>query len=659
MLFLVGGLLAATLGATGSVPGATAPDYDVVVYGSSPAGIAAATAAGQLGMRVALYEPLQMLGGMGAAGNLALHDGNTKSGGAQLTGLSLNFSLRNAAHYGVAQPVAQPESFVANASFYEMLEGAGVAKIALDCRLTAAAATAAAGDTADSTSGVASITVLCEPAPVTATVFIDASYDGEIMVAVGNVDYTAGREAAAQYNESLGGARVPTAAHPTFDALRSDGTLLKYVQNISELAAPGEADDALMAFQHRMCISGDADRLPWAAPAGYDREDFLLFERYIAASGGTPGQERFTGFGWPPQNMHDHGYPGPKKKYTLCCGVTTAASDQPHLNAGWASATWDRKQQIIADHTYFELGMFYFLSHDAAVPQAIRDDFNAYGLCADEFAEFDHIPPQLYIRASNRLVGDYVMTQNTIASPPYQHDGIATSHWWLDQHMTGKYGVPNANGDGSFTVQLEGNFPHEAASTPPPYDVPFRLLLPKRGTGANLLVPVAMSVSNAAFASTRIETMLMSVGTAAGVAAQQLVDGSVGAVQDVDVSKVQAILTGTFKQAIHVSPAPTPAVPTACDATKASAITVAGAGTGAANGRYVRTNAAAPTFQLDAAHQLYAYQGQWRIAHEGVHGSIAYTDSNSQGRSGPSVAAAWTVAPAGVAPAPSSIVCEA
>lgn len=41
--------------------------WDVVVYGSSPAGIAAATAAGELGLRVALYEPLEMIGGMGAA----------------------------------------------------------------------------------------------------------------------------------------------------------------------------------------------------------------------------------------------------------------------------------------------------------------------------------------------------------------------------------------------------------------------------------------------------------------------------------------------------------------------------------------------------------------------------------------------------------------
>ena len=42
---------------------------------AKPAGIAAATAAGHLGMNVAVFEPLKMIGGMGAAGNLALNDG--------------------------------------------------------------------------------------------------------------------------------------------------------------------------------------------------------------------------------------------------------------------------------------------------------------------------------------------------------------------------------------------------------------------------------------------------------------------------------------------------------------------------------------------------------------------------------------------------------
>lgn len=508
--------------------------YDVLVYGSTPAGIAAATAAGRLGMSVAVYEPLKMIGGMGAAGNLALHDGN--SGTPKLTGLALNFSMLNAEYYKVDHPVPQPESFVANASFYQMLFAAGVQKIALDCRLTSVAA---------SRGQVESVSVICESDPITATVYIDASYDGDIMVNA-KVDYTAGREAASQYNESLAGARKPTQGRQIVNALRDDGTILKYVQNISELKPPGHADDALMAFQHRLCISGDDDRLPWKKPAGYNREDFLLFERFVEASNGT-----FAGFGWPPQNLHAFGYPGAKQKFTLCCGVSIAASDQPNLNKGWANASWERKQEIIAAHTYFELGMFYFLATDSNVPETVRDDFNKYGICSDEFTEFNHIPPQLYIRESNRLVGDYVMTQNTIGNPSHLSDSIVGGNWWLDKHMTGKYAVPT--NDGRFTVQLEGDFPHSGAAIPPAYDVPFKVMLPKRGSASNLLVPVCMSVSSAAFASTRIETMLMGTGTAAGVAAKQLVDGDVAAVHDVDVSKVQAILTGVFKQAIHAS----------------------------------------------------------------------------------------------------------
>ena len=76
-------------------------DYDVVVYGSTPAGIAAAVVAGSHGLRVGVFEPLKMIGGMGAAGNLALNDGREA---AEKTGVALNFTLMNGQHYypGVA-----------------------------------------------------------------------------------------------------------------------------------------------------------------------------------------------------------------------------------------------------------------------------------------------------------------------------------------------------------------------------------------------------------------------------------------------------------------------------------------------------------------------------------------------------------------------------
>ena len=246
---------------------------------------------------------------------------------------------------------------------------------------------------------------------------------------------------------------------------------------------------------------------------------------------------------------------GPKKKYCLCCGISVAASDQPTLNEGWANASWDRKQEIIADHTYFELGTFYYLSNDPKVPQASRDYYNRYGLCRDEFVEFGHMPPQLYVRISNRLVGDYVMTQNNIASPRTKTDSIAVGDWSFDEHMTGKYAVPVSDSPGKFKVMLEGNFwpgiKGNGTGTGNWYDVPLRIMFPKRGSGGNLLVPVCLSASAVAYSSTRIENMFMSVGSAAGVAAKQLVDGDVNIVQDIDVAKVQAILNGTFNQRIH------------------------------------------------------------------------------------------------------------
>eukprot|EP01052_Picozoa_sp_SAG31_P050103 SAG31_NODE_11286_length_1046_cov_1.178458_2_plen_95_part_00 len=58
-------LLAASLIPTAATkPRTSTVDFDVLVYGSTPAGIAAATAAGQLGMKVAVFEPLPMIGGM-------------------------------------------------------------------------------------------------------------------------------------------------------------------------------------------------------------------------------------------------------------------------------------------------------------------------------------------------------------------------------------------------------------------------------------------------------------------------------------------------------------------------------------------------------------------------------------------------------------------
>ena len=143
---------------------------------------------------------------MGAAGNLALNDGGN---GAEHTGLALEFSRENARHYGLpdGSVVAHPESFVAEATFHKLLADAGVTDVFLDCRLTAATTTpvtATPTTAAESTpSSIHDMTVQCQDSPVRARVFVDASYDGELMVAAKNIDFTFGREAISTYDESV------------------------------------------------------------------------------------------------------------------------------------------------------------------------------------------------------------------------------------------------------------------------------------------------------------------------------------------------------------------------------------------------------------------------------------------------------------------------
>jgi len=118
---------------------------------------------------------------------------------------------------------------------------------------------------------------------------------------------------------------------------------------------------------------------------GYNPDDFELMQRGIEASGGSASF--FTPM--PPSQLP--GYPGKKRKYCLCCGITIGASDQPNLNKGWANATWERKQEIIAEHTYFELGTFFYLANDPKVPAGVRKQFSSYGLCTATSTSFwDH-----------------------------------------------------------------------------------------------------------------------------------------------------------------------------------------------------------------------------------------------------------------------------
>lgn len=191
--------------------------FDVVVYGGTSGGAAAAVQAARMGKIAVLIEPGRHVGGM-TSGGLGMTDSGNP---AVIGGLSREFYQRVEKHY--AQPAAwtrqvrteyRPfrtpadarfrfEPHVAEKIFGDMLREAGV-KVVTGERLDLRAGVKKTGTR---------ITEIVMESGIAfrGRMFIDASYEGDLMAKAG-VAYAVGRESNAQYGETLNGVQVRNGA---------------------------------------------------------------------------------------------------------------------------------------------------------------------------------------------------------------------------------------------------------------------------------------------------------------------------------------------------------------------------------------------------------------------------------------------------------------
>jgi hypothetical protein len=502
---------------------ATKHSADVIVYGATPAGFCAAIGAAREGSKVLLVEPTPHVGGVNTGG-LCFSDSNQMFR-THLKGVFEEFHLRMEADYksrGVTLPYNvsvkddhKPWTYephvamrVANAMLAEAKVTVLSKKVLTTVQKDGARISSFATRDGDTFSAKA---------------FVDATYEGDLMAAAG-VTWVIGREGRKEFSESYAGKQYPKKVMP-ISGLDDKSNLLPLLTT-KDAGAEEEGDKNVMVYSFRLCLTTKAEnRVPFPAPTKYDPARFEVVRRYFA-------QEKKPILLWDLYPL-----PGDKVDANNGIGKQFSMGLVGGCN-GWSEADEAGRARMWEEHKQYILELYQFLTTDPAVPQNLRDQLAAYGLCKDEFPETGHWSPQLYVREGRRMRGAHVITQNDILTSPTKPDSIALASFPIDSHDCQRV----ARGEGE--VVNEGTiFPVRVPDTKRgyAYQVPYGSITPKVEECTNLLVPVALSATHVAYSSVRVEPCWMTIGHSAGIAAA-MAGKENASVQSLDYAKLRARL---------------------------------------------------------------------------------------------------------------------
>lgn len=472
---------------------------DVIVYGATPGGFCAAIAAAREGASVLLIEPTGHVGGVNTGG-LSFSDSNQTVRSTVMglfdewhTRIEKDYQSRGVElTYTVKEKDSKTwtyEPSVAMKITQQMLDEAGV-KVKTKAWLQTVEKEGARIKTLKTTAG-----------DYEARTFVDATYEGDLLAAAG-VSWTIGREGRAEFGESFAGKQYPK-AKMGINGLDDQGKPLPLITT-TDAGKDEEGDKNVMVYSFRLCLTKEPEnRVPFPAPAKYDPARFEAVRRYYA-------QEKRPHLLWDlyalPNGKFDANN-GISKQFSM--GLVGACN-------GWSEADSAGRDKMWEEHKQYTLELYHFLTTDPAVPEHLRQQLAEYGLCKDEFSQYGHWSPQLYVREGRRMKGLYVVSQKDILETPEKEDAIAVSSFPIDSHDCQRVALPGGgvvNEGTIFPVRMEGR------RNGFPYHIPYRSVLPAKTESDNLLVPVALSCTHVGISSIRVEPTWMILGQSAGVAA--------------------------------------------------------------------------------------------------------------------------------------------
>ena len=515
----------------GSAPAAEArKQADVVIYGATSAGVAAAVQVSRMGHSVILIEPGQHVGGL-TSGGLGFTDSGDKRA---IGGISREFYQRIRKHYDNSSAWTQepPQNYPR----YRPADDAmwtfepKVAEQVFRQMLTEARVELLQGERLNRSSGVTVADnqiqqIVMESGLVLAgQQFIDATYEGDLMAAA-KVKYTIGREANSVYGETLNGNQVRANTHnhrflKPVDPFRVPGDrssgLLPGIEDAGA-GIEGSGDHRVQAYCFRMCMSkSPANRRPFPKPEGYDEQVYELLLRNFEA-----GDLRVP---LSPDMM-----PNLKTDTNNNCAVST---DYLGGNYRYPEADYAERAAIIRDHETYQKGLMWTLANHPRVPASVRSEMAQWGLPLDEFTDNDNWPHQLYIREARRMVSDYVMIEQDCRRERTAQDSVGLGSYNMDSHNVRRF--VTAEG----TVQNEGDVQVSPGGA---YLISYRSVVPAKGQVENLAVPVCLAASHIAYGSIRMEPVFMVLGQSVATAAVMALESKCS-LQDVPYPSLRARL---------------------------------------------------------------------------------------------------------------------
>ena len=518
-------------------------EYDVVVYGGTSAGIAAAIQAARMGKSVVLLEPGKHLGGLTTGGLGATDIGNK----AAIGGIAREFYQRVRKHYedeanwkyekradfkGHGHDAKEDtawtfEPHVAEKIYTDLLRETKVVVVY--------------GQRLDLKNGVKKdgtriVSIAMESGQTYAgKMFIDATYEGDLMAKAG-VSYHVGREANKTYDETLNGVQVKNATKHQFikkiDPYVKPGEPASGLLPRVEAGPPGDEGDGdkrVQAYNYRLCATDKPEnRRPWPKSVNYDEKQYELLLRNFEA-----GDLRLP---WSLLLM-------PNRK-TDSNNNFAFSTDDIGMNYAYPDGDYATRAKIIQEHIDYQKGLMWTLANHPRVPEKVREHFTTWGMAKDEFTDTDNWPHQFYVREARRMIGEYVMIEQNCRGKRVAEDSVGLAAYGMDSHNVQRY----VTKDGA--VLNEGDVEVGVAG---PYPISYRSLVPKAAECTNLFVPVCLSASHIAYGSIRMEPVFMVLGQSSATAAVFAIDGKCD-VQKVDYAKLRERLLADKQVLVWTGP---------------------------------------------------------------------------------------------------------